>query len=713
LCSSAVENAHQTYPPVSVTIRVERVLLVATVALAHGSAAYGQDPKPDTTRRPAPAPVTLPTIQTTAPRDERVIFEQKPNVGTITITGRELTSAPRFFGEADVLRAVRLLPGVTARNDYSVGMNVRGGEADQNLVLLDGYPIYNPFHMGGLFGAFVEPMVDRVDFMTGGFPAAYGGRLSSVLDVHSALEPRAGMHGRADVSMIATTVALGGGTQQGRGTWTVAARRTYADKVADLYQKGSLPYHFRDAQAHFTRVLPGALRLSFTAYDNVDRMTQSSAETADADQFILTWGNRLFGATVSRSFDNAPRLMGIPLGDSARVEQRLSRSRFDVHMNLFESLLTLNNRVIDDRAAGSIATYTARHARRVGYDLAAQRFSFDANYPLLLYPSDSIVNRNTTAGVYYDDLWRPSRRWILQMGARVDAVTNGGAPVLQPRLSAKYFVNPDLAVTAAVGQFAQSTHSLAREDVPIRALDFWVGSDIGAPMSRAQHYILGVERWLPKSRALRVETFLKQYPNLIEQNNYSDPNIRGDEFLRIHGYSYGADMMLRQFDTGSFGGWLAYSFAISKRVDASGVEFNPGQDRRHDLNLVTNWTGPRYTVSARFNLATGTPYTVVTGQFNRRDYDPTRHVFDFSTMTQFITGPRNAERLPLSQRLDLSVTRNGHIGGTKVTPFLSIMNVYNAKNVFAYVFNYGESPPKRVGLRQFPVFPTLGVSVVW
>jgi hypothetical protein len=685
------------------------ILRSAALAVVIGASALAQEPKPDSTRKP----VTLPAIKTTAPRDERVVFEQKPNVGTITITGRELTSAPRFFGEADVLRAVRLLPGVTARNDYSVGMNVRGGEADQNLVLLDGYPIYNPFHMGGLFGAFVEPMVDRVDFMTGGFPAQYGGRLSSVLDVHSAVEPRAGMHGRADVSMIATTVAVGGGTQGGQGTWTVAARRTYADKIADLYQKGSLPYHFRDAQAHFTRVLPGALQLSFTAYDNVDYLTQSSAETADADQFILTWGNRLVGATVSRSFDNAPRLMGIPLGDSARVEQRLSRSRFDVHMNLFESLLTLNNRVIDDRVAGSIATYTARHARRVGYDLAAQRFSFDANYPLLLYPSDSIVNRNTTAGVYYDDLWRPNQRWILQMGARLDAVSNGGPPVFQPRVSAKFFVNRDLAVTAAVGRFAQSTHSLAREDVPIRALDFWVGSDIGAPMSRAQHYILGVERWLQKSRALRVEAFLKQYPNLIEQNNYSDPNIRGDEFLRIHGYSYGADMMLRQFDAEGFGGWLAYSFAISKRADANGVQFNPGQDRRHDLNLVTNWTGPRYTVSARFNLATGTPYTVVTGQFNRRDYDPTRHAFAFTTMTQFITGPRNAERLPLSQRLDLSVTRNGHIGGTKVTPFLSIMNLYNAKNVFAYVFDYSESPPKRVGLRQFPVFPTLGVSVVW
>ena len=234
------------------------------------AAAHAQEPaKPDTAKRPVP---TLPTIETTAPREERVTFEQKPNVGTISITAGALTSAPRFFGEADVLRAVRLLPGVNARNDYSVGMNVRGGEADQNLVLLDGYPIYNPFHMGGLFGAFVEPMVDKVDFYTGGFPARYGGRLSSVLDVRSKEESRPGVHGRADVSLIATTVALGGGMQQGQSSWNVAARRTYADTGwADIfYKKDALPYHFRDAQAHFTRVLPGQWRLSFTAYDNVD-----------------------------------------------------------------------------------------------------------------------------------------------------------------------------------------------------------------------------------------------------------------------------------------------------------------------------------------------------------------------------------------------------------------------------------------------------------
>ena len=670
----------------------------------------GQDPpKPDTSRRPVP---TLPAVETVAPRDERVAFEQKPNVGTITITGRELTSAPRFFGEADVLRAVRLLPGVTARNDYSVGMNVRGGETDQNLVLLDGYPIYNPFHMAGLFGAFVEPMVDRVDFMTGAFPARYGGRLSSVLDVKSSVESRAGVHGRADVSLIATTVALGSGMQQGQSSWTIAARRTYADKFADLYKKGALPYHFRDAQAHVTRVLPGDWRLAFTAYDNVDDLVESSLGD-DSTAYTINWGNRLFGTMLSRTFDGAPRLLGLSLGDSTRVEQRLSTSRFNVRMDLFESALTLHNRVRDDRLSGTVTSFTQRHTRSVGYELARQQFAFDANYPLLLYPSDTVANRNTLAAAYTEDLWRPNERWLIEAGARVDAVAGAGGAALQPRLSLKYFVNRDLALTAAIGAFSQSVHSLAREDVPIRALDFWVGSGDAAPLSRAWHFVAGAERWLSRTRAFRVEAFLKQYASLIEQNPYSDPNIPGDEFLPVRGHSFGADLMLRQFGVRGFAGWLAYSFAMSSRVDALGRRFHPGQDRRHDLNLVGNWTGRRYTLSTRLNVATGTPYTNVSGDFNRLDYTPMTHSYAGKGFTQFLVDARNAERLPLSQRLDLSLTRNGHTRGASVSPFLSIMNVYNAKNVFAYLFDYSATPPNRVGLKQFPVFPTIGVSIAW
>ena len=129
--------------------------------------------------------MTLPAVHSDTTRLERRLFESKPNVSNLSFSARELRSAPRFFAEADVLRSLQLMPGVEARNDFTAGMNVRGGEADQNLILLDGYPVYNPFHFGGLFGTFIDPAVGRVDMLTGGFPAPYGERLSSVMNVRS------------------------------------------------------------------------------------------------------------------------------------------------------------------------------------------------------------------------------------------------------------------------------------------------------------------------------------------------------------------------------------------------------------------------------------------------------------------------------------------------------------------------------------------------
>ncbi len=136
----------------------------------------------------------LNAVRTEARPIDRELFDSRPAVGTVQITARAAEGVPKL-GEPDVLRIVQLLPGVEARNDFSTGFNVRGGEADQNLILLDGYPIYNPFHVGGLFSTFIDPTVGDITLMTGGFPARYGSRLSSVLDVHSADEARAGLHG--------------------------------------------------------------------------------------------------------------------------------------------------------------------------------------------------------------------------------------------------------------------------------------------------------------------------------------------------------------------------------------------------------------------------------------------------------------------------------------------------------------------------------------
>jgi hypothetical protein len=690
-------------------------LLRLTIAIGLGlplaarAGAQATPPVRDTTRRDTTRITTLEAIRSEATRVERQLFDEKPNVGRLSISGKELSAAPKMFSEADLLRAVQLLPGVEARNDFNAGLNVRGGEADQNLVLLDGYPIYNPFHLGGLFGTFVEPTVGRVDLFTGGFPAPYGGRLSSVLDVGSATEERPGVHGTANVSLIASSGSVGSPIRNGAGSWMIAARRTYIDKAIDLLTPGRMPYDFQDAQSHVRYSFGNGLRVAATAYLGHDAFDYN--ESGDSASF--SWGNRVFGTTIARTFGSSPRIFGLPLGDSAVVEQRISLSKFEVKARVRDGVFEMRNPLQDVRTGGMIASFAGTHTRSVGYEIASQRFHYESNAEIPLFvQNDTTSQALGSVGMYVDDLWKPTTSLIIDAGLRFDAVSTNGWKGLSPRLSAKYFLTPDVAVTAAFGQYAQWIRSLAREEVPVRPMDFWVGTNADWPVSTSRHYILGTEGWINRNRGFRVEGFLKTYHDLLERNPRDDAQLLGDEFLFLKGRSLGFDVMLRQFRTRTFSGWAAYTFAISERTSLDGTTFSPAQDRRHDLNLVGGWEFKRYTLGARYNLATGTPYSYISGMYDRWRYDPIQGSYNESD-PQFLTGERNGSRLPATHRLDLGATRHGHIRGVAVSPYLSIVNTTNAKNVFTYAFDYTERPPTRVSIHQLSIVPTLGVSIAW
>lgn len=705
-------------PHPSVLVRRSVVCLLSGASLLTLSAvarpATGQRPAVSDSEKKADSlaqrrPVTLPAMHSDTTRVERRLFDSKPNVSSLSITARELQSAPRFFAEADVLRALQLMPGVEARNDYTAGMNVRGGEADQNLILLDGYPVYNPFHFGGLFGTFIDPAVGRVDMFTGGFPATYGGRLSSVLNVQSSRDDRPGLHGTSEVSLIASTVSFGGALGSG-GSWQIAGRRTYADQAIDLVKKNAFPYHFYDLETHVEHTLPGGFRVAFTGYGG-DDLLHFDTTTVGARQRVF-WGNRVLGATLSKIFATVPGV----LGDSVVAEQRVSQSLFDLDAQISGGGFDLTSTVRDVRAQGSIVSYSANHTHSLGYELAGQQLAYSVSYPVPLVPNDSLEQHVQSASAYLDELWRLTPSLLVEGGLRYDRVLTTNAGALQPRLSIKYFINENLALTAAMGDYAQWIRSLAREDIPLRPVDYWIGTDSLTPMSRATHYVLGMERWMTPSRSFRIEGFYKRYQQLLEPNPFNDPQVAGDEFLPVRGWSYGADLLLRQFESGRFGGWIAYTYTLNSRTDGDGYRFFPAQDRRHDLNLVGSWRFPRYTLSARFNVATGTPYTKIIGQYDRLLYSPIGQYYTSSSdlpQLEFLTGPRDAERLPPTQRLDLSVTRNFRPSGLTVTPYVSVMNVYDAHNIFGYVFDYTGAPPRRISLPQLPIFPTFGISLSW
>ena len=668
------------------------------------------------------APYVLGRVRTEAAATERQRFEDVAEVGAVTMSRRTASSVPSV-GEPDILRVVQLLPGVTARNDYSSGYNVRGGESDQNLVLLDGMPIYNPFHLGGMFSTFIDEAVSEIELLTGGFPSPHGGRLSSMLDVRSAEEARQGVHGAASVSLLASSLVIGGALPSATDSWQVGVRRTYADKVIGAFTDRVLPYHFRDAQAHYTHVFRNGGSLSFTAYDGVDDFDarfrdETDSALVEAGHFELSWGNTAAGVTLDIPLRDGSLPLGggmrIPLGDTANFTQRFSVSRFNNGLNLGEGALTFRNRVVEWRAQAEVTARTGEHRYGLGYEVSAHRVRYrsasEATDALLF----GLAQQPSAIALWVDEQWRPWERLMVRVGARGETVTGTGWSRISPRAAVKLFLSRDLAVTAAGGRYAQWMHSLRNEDLPLRIFDFWIASDAALPVSEALHGLLGVERWFGDARLARVEGYVKRYYDLLEPNSADDPDVRGDEFTVTEGGAYGVDVHLRQFERGAFSGWLSYGYGLSKRWHTR--RYFPAQDKRHSGQLIATWRLPRrYTLSSHFGFGTGTPYTPIVGQIVRRVYDGVRNEWDTGIATreiQPVGGERNSRRYPAYHRMDVSIEREFTLRrGQKLRPYLQIVNVYDQRNVFTYNWSYTENPPTKTAVSQFPIVPSLGFTL--
>jgi len=658
--------------------------------------------------------IELPAVRTEAPRAERQEIDASARIGGVALSGAEVRSTPSFV-EPDVLRAVQQLPGIESRSDWSAGFNVRGGEADQNLVLLDGYPIFDPFHLGGLFSTFIPSTVGRVDLRTGGMPVQYDGRLSGSLDVRSLEPTSSGAHGSAEISLLSSSASVGKSIGDGAGSWIVAARRTYADYMADLYKPGAFPYHFQDVQGHLSHSLGSRARISLTAYDGLDVGANRNSSLTSG------WGNSVIGATIAKTVDGRPTFLGFAV-DSITLEQRASVTRFAGHLDFPSELLHVSNGMTDARIGGNITTHTARLTQTLGYELSRQTASFHSTSVLStdlgdLIPFDSIDARSTVASMYVDEVWRPRSNLIVDAGLRLDDVQPAHWAKLLPRASVKYLISPGTAITATGGTYAQWVHSLGREEEPIRPLQFWVTSSATTPVSRAADLTLGLEHWLSPSRLVHVEGFTKQYFDLLIPNPASDPRVTGDEFLQVNGMSYGLDLLVRQFETRAspFSGWIAYSYAFNTRVQPDGTHYYPIQDRRHNLNLVGSWRVNRYTWGTRINLASGIPSTPVLGQYVRYGFDPATGRFSTSqgSNEQNIPAALNSARLPYYLRADVSVKRGGRLFGVEMSPYLSVVNVLNFHNPAAYMYTFDSYRGNQSTFPNLPLIPTFGVSIVF
>jgi len=664
-----------------------------------------------------PEAISLEGLEVAGERSRaRARFEESVGETTREITQEAMKALPGLV-ETDPIRAVEVLPGVSTVSDFSAAFNVRGGSADQNLILLDDVPIFNPFHLGGIFSVFNADMVERAELRAGGFPAEYGGRVSSVLTVETDVGD--GFTGvDAGISLLASRVAVDGSLPGGaldalglaNSRWRVSGRRSYFDVLVKPWTE--FPYHLTDLQGAFEAWTRGGNRTRITAYAGRDVLDLSDVGDNPLP-LRWSWGNDAFGGSWTH-----------PMTGGSSMDVRASYSRFNSDFEFVETSSQFRTGIgetalqadLERRLSGRVRWKSGVAAKRLRYDN-----SFRAGGTVF----NESAGRGWETAVYSQINWDPNSRWLVEGGVRLDhwrPDPGAAETTVSPRFAVKRFIRDrNAAVRLAGGRYSQFLHSLRDEEVPF-GIDVWVLAGELAPRVVSDQLQVGVESFFGDDEWFAsLEGYYRTYAGVITINTADDPNDELDDLSRGDGWSYGIDLFLRR-DAGPTTGWITVSFLKTERTfpdtrsgldPPPGLSYPPVFDRRLDIDLVLRRTLGWWGLEAglRANFGTGTPYTPVLGQFDvyRRRVVEGKVYFDDATAVAL--GPRNGARYPARHRLDVSFRKPIARNWGEITPYMSIINLYNRKNVLFYFFDYDSETPTRSGVSMIPFLPTLGVEV--
>ena len=706
--------------------------------------------------------ITLNEVVITA---ERINSRESSQMSALEMPVEQLKAVPVLFGEADIIKAIQLLPGVQSGNEGTGGMYVRGGGPDQNLFLLDGIPLYNVNHLGGFFSAFNADAVKNVTLFKGSFPARFGGRLSSVLDVTTNNGNDKHIHGNVSLGAISAKFNLEGPIIKEKTTFCLSARRTYADflmrplirKLAtdvDGKTKLSAGYYFYDANAKLTHKFSDRSRLHATFYmGNDDVYTRLRTESSLAeDQYLAytnNWGNIVGGLrwnyvinpklfmNLSLSYTQYTNTMNVGIEKIAqittdsvqnstitgnylsRIQDLTTRLDFSYtplpeHNIQFGSYYT-RHRIIPSVATGSVDYYDQIQM--------TEPWKIEANL------RDDTTRANELVAFAEDD-WSINDIFKVNAGLHFSAfeVENIFYPSLQPRISGRALLGENLSVKLGYAYMSQYMHLLSTTSVSLPT-DLWVPSTKRIKPMTAQQVAAGINYTIPMIVDLSVEGYYKHMNNIIEYRDgvttfgstagWEDLVCIGD------GWTYGVEF-LAQRTFGRLTGWLAYTWSRTTHLfNRPGQELNNGNpfpakyDRRHDFSIVltykfTDWCD----ASATWVFCTGNTATLAMQKYPVASDDPNAYDgnSNLSNTLSYVSS-RNNFRMPNYHRADISVNfhRKFKRKNCHRTINVSVYNLYNKQNPYitytSSQYSYQGYSKALMQLSIFPILPSVAYTL--
>ena len=654
----------------------------------------------------------LATVRVAASAEDRPL--DVPEISVQTVTPAQVERVPVAL-ERDLFRAIQAMPGVISPGPYSGRLLVRGGTADQNLFLLDGYPVLHPYHLTGAFSAFHMDAVQDAELWLGVPPARHGGRLASVLDVALREGNREELTGAASLGVLSSAAVVEG--PHGSGAWFVGLRTTYLDVLTRALGH-EVPYRFHDAYAKTHVDLGPSDRLSVLLFFGQDATWRAQTKS---DRF--DWKNAVYGISWRRL-----------LGGQAVYEQRFSHSTFGElldrgNVELRDAAVLTDHHVALSVARGELRLVpTARHAFEAGWSVEHRRMSTALRYEtgfdrsLITATNDTVAT--TTLVLHAQDDVRLSDAMHLRLGVRGER--HPLATSIQPRVVARVLLTPALALSAGVGMIRQYDHLLQDPDVAfdIYVADIWLPGGVRElPISSAVHYVSSLEWRLPGRARLKAEAYAKRTRGTLTLPPYgaSDPRFAVQRVEVTRGLDDGLDLSVFTDASRRLQGWVGYSLARSaRRLGDSTFAADPYPRQR--LVVVAESPMGRWTATGRVELFEGVPFTPAIAMVQERGFDFGRNRFSsdcFGTTLEYLYGTRNSARTGISKRLDLGAARRWtDSGGRKWELGFGLVNaVFDPVGVFRPAEAgppHGCSAPARVPRAyevMLPPIPSVSIRV--
>ncbi|UII79221.1 TonB-dependent receptor [Flagellimonas sp. CMM7] len=653
---------------------------------------------------------------------------RKPQMSVNTLAVKTIKQIPVVLGEADVIKSLLLLPGVSNAGEASSGFNVRGGAADQNLILLDEATVYNSSHLFGFFSVFNPDAIKDVKLFKGGIPARYGGRVSSVLEIFQKEGNSKELKVNGGIGAVASRLLVEGPIIKDRTAFLVGGRASYAHLFLPLFDVNNKAY-FYDLNTKINHKINDRNNIFLSGYFGRDLFSIN-------DSFVNTYGNAVGNFRWNHLFSDklfsnlsviySDYFYGLELDfvgfewDSGIQNFNLKydlkhylNDKFQVNYGLNNIYYVFNpgkikpNRedsgIVEDQLTKKYANETAAYVDvehkvtdklSLNYGLRVSHFNRLGQDEFFVYQNNNAVIFDPSVSIYRE-------------GTPIDTITSGRSNSLEtftnlePRVSLSYSFNGKSSIKTSYTRLAQYLHLLSNTNSPT-PLDVWTPSGPFVEPQLLDQYAVGYFQNIKEGEySFETEVFYKKIQNRIDYIDGADliaNNAIEQVILNGEARAYGLELLLRK-NEGRFKGWLAYTLSKSEQRTPgrtssanngispletginSGEWYNTPYDKTHDISIFGSYDlNEKWNFNANFVFQTGQPTNYPIGQF------------EFQGLSIPFYGPRNEERLPAYHRLDISATLTPRKNARKKVKSEWVFSIYNAYNrMNAASINFSEN----------------------